>query len=116
MLTGLLLQTEARLREQHEELERARDLLENSQEMQIRVERADRATEEQRKKYKKAKKLMKEAEEREKALALENETLVQQQTEKDLYYNNLLRGLKDRVCHPLMTSSTGTFFCRNTLF
>ena len=81
---------EARLHDQQKELKDARDQLAGGQEVGIRMNLANQTAEEYRQKYKKTKLLLKDAEER-------NRTLKRQQDEREIYFYNIICGLRDRV-------------------
>ncbi|KAL8573154.1 hypothetical protein ACOMHN_036139 [Nucella lapillus] len=96
-----------RLREVEKHLDSAKkensqyqDMLEGSQGQYILLEKKMKvdfgALE---KKYHKAKKLIKEYQQREKDFIQERESLLEQQSEKDQQYNDLVKNLKDRVFH-----------------
>ncbi|XP_025101822.1 neurabin-1-like isoform X5 [Pomacea canaliculata] len=94
-----------RLREVEKQLEAAKkeksqyqDMLEGSQGQYIALERKMKADfSALEKKYHKAKKLIKEYQQREKDFLQERESLLEQQSEKDQQYNDLVKYLKDRV-------------------
>ncbi|XP_076456552.1 uncharacterized protein LOC143290857 [Babylonia areolata] len=96
-----------RLRDVEKQLDSSRkensqyqDMLEGSQGQYILLEKKMKvdfgALE---KKYHKAKKLIKEYQQREKDFIQERESLLEQQSEKDQQYNDLVKNLKDRVFH-----------------